>query len=291
MGNHSTSAENEFEFEFEYGQENLFQSDLDFNNNIINFSDITNYIDNGVNENRTIERVETRESTNELSSQEQTEKSDKKEIVIKFKTKTINKQEPKKRGRKCEKSEKDRTNNSLKLPRKFDRDDITIKNQVHYCNFIPEFFNFELENYGINGKFKKIDYQLKKKCNFNYFNELNGKKLYEILIMKESSRYKNSEENYNAKLYERIKDIPVIKNILNENYLTFFRSVYYPSGREINLKKYTDDNSDLIITLPMKIEKFIDKVSTFKDQDYAEAYKKCVEELYFQKVAKFNPKK
>ena len=287
MGNHSTSTKNEFEYE----QANLIQSNLDFNNNIINFSDITNYIDNGVNENRTIERVETRESTNELSSQEQTEKSDKKEIVIKFKTKTINKQEPKKRGRKCEKSEKDRTNNSLKLPRKFNRDDITIKNQVHYSNFIPEFVNFELENYGINGKFKKIDYQLKKKCNFNYFNELNGKKLYEILIMKESSRYKNSEENYNAKLYERIKDIPVIKNILNENYLTFFRSVYYPSGREINLKKYTDDNSDLIITLPMKIEKFMDKVNTFKDQDYAEAYKKCVEELYLQKVAKFNPKK
>ena len=149
MGNHSTSAENEFEFEFEYGQENLFQSDLDFNNNIINFSDITNYIDNGVNENRTIERVETRESTNELISQ-QTEKSDKKEIVIKFKTKKENKQEQKKRGRKCEKSEKDRTNNSLKLPRKFKRDDITIKNQVHYSNFIPEFVNFELENYGIN---------------------------------------------------------------------------------------------------------------------------------------------
>ena len=287
MGNHSTSTKNEFEYE----QANLIQSNLDFNNNTINFSDITNYIDNGVNENRMIERVETRESTNELSSQEQTEKSDKKEIVIKFKTKTVNKQEPKKRGRKCEKSEKDKANNSSKLPRKFDRDDMTIKNQVHYFNFIPEFFNFELENYGINGKFKKIDYQLKKKCNFNYFNELNGKKLYEILIMKESSRYKNSGENYNAKLYERIKDIPVIKNILNENYLTFFRSVYYPSGREINLKKYTDDNSDLIITLPMKIEKFIDKVSTFKDQDYAEAYKKCVEELYLQKVAKFNPKK
>ena len=189
------------------------------------------------------------------------------------------------------KSEKDRTNNSLKLPRKFNRDDITIKNQVHYSNFIPEFVNFELENYGINGKFKKIDYQLKKKCNFNNFSELNGKKLYEILIMKASSRYKNIGENYNAKLYERIKDIPVIKNILNENYLTFFRSVYYPSGREINLKKYTDDNSDLIITLPMKIEKFMDKVNTFKDQDYAEAYKKCVEELYLQKVAKFNPKK
>ena len=287
MGNHSTSTKNEFEYE----QANLIQSNLDFNNNTINFSDITNYIDNGVNENRMIERVETRESTNELSSQEQTEKSDKKEIVIKFKTKTVNKQEPKKRGRKCEKSEKDKANNSSKLPRKFDRDDMTIKNQVHYFNFIPEFFNFELENYGINGKFKKIDYQLKKKCNFNYFNELNGKKLYEILIMKASSRYKNIGENYNAKLYERIKDIPVIKNILNENYLTFFRSVYYPSGREINLKKYTDDNSELIITLPIKIEKFIDKVNTFKDQDYAEAYKKCVEELYLQKVAKFNPKK
>jgi hypothetical protein len=287
MGNHSTSTKNEFEYE----QANLIQSNLDFNNNTINFSDITNYIDNGVNENRTIESVETRESTNELSSQEQTEKSDKKEIVIKFKTKTINKQEPKKRGRKCEKSEKDRTNNSLKLPRKFNRDDITIKNQVHYSNFIPEFVNFELENYGINGKFKKIDYQLKKKCNFNNFSELNGKKLYEILIMKASSRYKNIGENYNAKLYERIKDIPVIKNILNENYLTFFRSVYYPSGREINLKKHTDDNSDLIITLPMKIGKFMDKVNTFKDQDYAEAYKKCVEELYLQKVAKFNPKK
>ena len=287
MGNHSTSTKNEFEYE----QANLIQSNLDFNNNTINFSDITNYIDNGVNENRTIERVETRESTNELISQEQTEKSDKKEIVIKFKTKKENKQEQKKRGRKCEKSEKDRTNNSLKLPRKFNRDDITIKNQVHYSNFIPEFVNFELENYGINGKFKKIDYQLKKKCNFNYFNELTGKKLYEILIMKASSRYKNIGENYNAKLYERIKDIPVIKNILNENYLTFFRSVYYPSGREINLKKYTDDNSDLIITLPMKIGKFMDKVNTFKDQDYAEAYKKCVEELYLQKVAKFNPKK
>lgn len=184
----------------------------------------------------------------------------------------------KKRGRKPLKGIQQKKNNIRKKPpRKYDPDNIIIKNQAHYMNFIPEFKNCILKGFGIKRKFKKIDYYFKKNPKFKNFEELKGKTLGDILQLRISGKYKKTNKNHNKNLYDEIKDLPVIKNILKENYMIFFKEVYYKSERKINLKKY---GSDKILTLSEDIKTFQDKVNSFKDQKYAEIYKAMINQIY-----------
>ena len=92
--------------------------------------------------------------------------------------------------------------------------------------------------------------------------------MFEILILAPSSRYsKNSDEFYNLKLYEKIKNKPIFKNLLEENYLEFFRNIYYKSEKRINLKKYTDDGRDEILILSDNIKTYKDKVEKVSTTD------------------------
>ena len=168
-------------------------------------------------------------------------------------------------------------NNILGKKRKYDSDNIIIKNQAHYMNFIPEYNNCILKGFGIKRKFKKIDYFFKKNPKFENFEELKGKTLGDILQLRISRKYKKTNKNHNKNLYDEIKDLPVIKNILKENYMIFFKEVYYKSERKINLKKY---GSDKILTLSEDIKTFQDKVNSFKDQKYAEIYKAMINQIY-----------
>ena len=63
--------------------------------------------------------------------------------------------------------------------------------------------------------------------------------------------------------------------MLNQNYLTLFQKVYYPSKREINLKKIYDIDEPSIIELPKEIKMFKDKVND-KMVSFAKEYtSKC----------------
>ena len=194
----------------------------------------------------------------------------------------------KKRGRKPLKGIQQKKNNvKKKPPRKYDSDNIIIKNQAHYMNFIPEYNNCILKGFGIKRKFKKIDYFFKKNPKFENFEELKGKTLGDILQLRISGKYKKTNKNHNKNLYDEIKDLPVIKNILKENYMIFFKEVYYKSERKINLKKY---GSDKILTLSEDIKTFQDKVNSFKDQKYAEIYKTIINQIYINNNGSFlNP--
>ena len=184
----------------------------------------------------------------------------------------------KKRGRKPSKGTQQKKNNVKKTPpRKYDPDNIIIKNQAHYMNFIPEFKNCILKEFGIKRKFKKIDYYFKKNPKFENFKKLKGKTLGDILQLRISGKYKKTNKNHNKNLYDEIKDLPVIKKILKENYMIFFKEVYYKSERKINLKKY---GSDKILTLSEDVKTFQDKVNSFKDQKYAEIYKAMINQIY-----------
>lgn len=198
----------------------------------------------------------------------------------------------KKRGPKKKKDIKTK-GNKIRFPRKYDRDDIMIKIQVNFINFICLFVNSILKAYEINGQFKKIEYSFKKNIKYENFIELKQKKLYEILIESPSSRYKPSisNENQNQKLYDKIKDLPTIKNILEENYLDFFSDIYYKSERKINIKKYKTDGKDEFLTLDVNIKTYKEKVKSFAEEKYREIYEMFVQELYFNKRIDFKPKK
>ena len=214
--------------------------------------------------------VKEKSDTNDSSSVRITkEKTNNLIKVFNLQTPTIHK----KRGRKPKDGNENVKTDEKKLSRKYDMDDIMIKNQIAYINFII------------------IDYSEKKKANFEYFKELKNKKLYELLIIKESKRYKNIGENHNYKLYLKIKELPTIKNILEENYLDFFREVYYKSERNISLSKYQDDENnktELFLTLPHNIKTYEDKVKSFNEAKYAQIYDKFIQELFFNKRFYFN---
>ena len=162
--------------------------------------------------------------------------------------------------------------------------DVKKANQIGCINLINGCFNDLLKQKGERGRFKKIDASFKEKVDFDYFNELNKKKLFEILILKPSRKYsKNSDEFYNLKLYEKIKNKPIFKNLLEENYLEFFRNIYYKSEKRINLKKYTDDRRDEILILSDNIKTYKDKVEKFTDPEKRECYENITKKLYINK--------
>ena len=226
--------------------------------------------------------------TNETKNTKETKDSTKTKISDPPKTKPIfktplvvdppNNMLKKKRGRKPlidnqEKNEKRRK----KQPRKYCYDNIIRKIQTHGFNYIQVFINCLLKKLGIKHRFKKIAYYFKKNSNFEYFESLKGKTLGDILQLKISEKYTKIDKNHNLKIYEKIKDIPVIKNVLKENYMTFFKEVYYKSERKISLKKY---GSDEILTLYEEINTYKDKVNSFDDKKYAEIYEATIRQLY-----------
>ena len=71
----------------------------------------------------------------------------------------------------------------------------------------------------------------KKKSIRKKFEVLKEKKLYEILLFDISPKSTRSK----IVLYKNIKDLNIFKELLNQNYLTFFRNVYYKSERKLNL--------------------------------------------------------
>jgi hypothetical protein len=162
--------------------------------------------------------------------------------------------------------------------------DVKKANQIGCINLINGCFNDLLKQKGERGRFKKIDASFKERVDFDYFNELNKKKLFEILILKPSRKYsKNSDEFYNLKLYEKIKNKPIFKNLLEENYLEFFRNIYYKSEKRINLKKYTDDRRDEILILSDNIKTYKDKVEKFTDPEKRECYENITKKLYINR--------
>ena len=169
--------------------------------------------------------------------------------------------------------------------RKFERDDILTKNQVHYFTYIIYVGNALLEKFGIKEKFMQIDYSFKKKVNFDYFLELREKKLVDIISMEITSKIKKQMKDYNKNLCEKIKqlNIPEINNFFELNYLFFFQNFYYKSEQKINLKKF-GSKTDVYISFLDKNDKIItyqDKINSFADKNYAQTYQKFVEELYF----------
>ena len=128
-------------------------------------------------------------------------------------------------------------NPKRKKSRKFGRDNIITKIQNHYINYFFHVFNIILIFFGIQEQVKNIDYEIKKNPNYDNFTELMKKTLGEIISMPITKRFKNIERNYNAELVKKIreKNIEVINNFLNYNYLSFFQNYYY---RNINDSDY-----------------------------------------------------
>lgn len=174
-------------------------------------------------------------------------------------------------------------NENLKIHDKFSTDNLLRKIQVHYLSFIISILNEILEQLNFEQRFYKLDYYFKKNVNMKFVESLKQKNLGEIICNKISCKYKQENENANQIIYEEIKDNEILNNILSENYLKFFKKIYYKNNRIINLKEYGLDK-DILLSKKVKLfeDLFKDNNASDKDEEYQKKINECAIQNYCQ---------
>ena len=234
------------------------------------------------------EQKDTKESTNNQITPVVSEKDSNKKVSNIFLVEN-KKLLGNKTGRKPKDENKNKKQNNKQFSRKYDMDDIMIKNQVSFINYCTDFTNCVLKKFEINDKFLPIDHKIKKLATFDNFYSLKQKTIGDIIILKRSAKYKNAEIKHNENLYENIvKNFPVIKNLFSENYITFFQKYYYKGEKIISLKDYGCND---FLTLSDGIISHQDKIRSFKEPKYVETYENYVRDLYFKNKINFHATK
>ena len=160
---------------------------------------------------------------------------------------------------------------------KYDDDNIIIKIQVHYHNYIFDFANEILKNYGLKKKFLNIVYSEKRDITKENFKNLKSKEIGQILRQNISTKYKRQygdDKEKNNKLYLEVIKYDSIRKILSETYINIFRNFYYENKREIN-------DYGLNIKLSNNVKTYKDVLEKNKnDSKYIERIKEKVQECY-----------
>lgn len=250
---------------------------------------IQNQLEEKSNESSIIkEQKDTKESTNNQITPVVSEKDSNKKVSNIFLVEN-KKLLGNKTGRKPKDENKNKKQNNKQFSRKYDMDDIMIKNQVSFINYCTDFTNCVLKKFEINDKFLPIDHKIKKLATFDNFYSLKQKTIGDIIKLKRSAKYKNAEIKHNENLYENIvKNFPVIKNLFSENYITFFQKYYYKGEKIISLKDYGCND---FLTLSDGIISHQDKIRSFKEPKYVETYENYVRDLYFKNKINFHATK
>ena len=162
----------------------------------------------------------------------------------------------------------------------YSEDNISVKVQTHYLNFIIEFLNCIFPHLNFNKKLFKLDKEFKtniKKNNLNKNESLYDKCIGEIISNKISKKYRsiNDLTNANKIICDEIKKNPILNKILSENYLIFFKKFYYNSGIFINLKDY-GLNKDINFTKQAKNFRHLLKENEVKGKKYLMSIKEHV---------------
>ena len=166
---------------------------------------------------------------------------------------------------------KDSDNNIYygKCHNKYSKDNITRKIQVNYISFIYFFVNVVLEELNINHRFKKINYKFKKNVNHAHISNLKKSTIGDILCQEISPKYtKNKGEN--KKVFEKLKNMPIIKDILFSNYLSLFQ-IYKEGIKNIQIKNININLADKKIKMYKDFEQNYDN-----DYNYLEKLKECI---------------
>ena len=130
---------------------------------------------------------------------------------------------------------------------KFAKDNIKRKIQVNYLKFLVNFINQIIqvilcENVNIDDiQFYRLDYKFAKNISKKTFNQIKEKTIGEIFKDNASSKYKNNKK-LNVRVYDKVAENEIIKNILDKPYLYFFY-IYYSGQTIINLSDYGLDKT------------------------------------------------
>ena len=177
------------------------------------------------------------------------------------------------RGRKRKKTQdKNRTHNKSQL------DNILRKLQTYSINFIIFVVNRVLGEIGSEEKFYNILYTFKRNINSKSFLEFKKYNLGDIVSQPVSPKFRKKEKEANLQSYNKVKDLPIICDLLEENYFTFFNEAFCSEKRSISLKKY---GLNLEIRIPGKIKMYIDlKKENKYDKEFMNNLKECLKKFY-----------
>ena len=121
---------------------------------------------------------------------------------------------------------------------KYSSDNVIRKIQVHFISFIITFINFVLKELGYRDIFCNINNDFKINVNKKNIEKLKNSNIGYILKQTLSSKYKKKNSDNNKIIYERLKNIPVLRNIFAYNYKDFFKDFYYNKENNLNLNKF-----------------------------------------------------
>lgn len=180
----------------------------------------------------------------------------------------------KKRGRNS-------SNKSGKYHSGIDNDNIETKIQVHFLNFIVDFFNDIIyDQYGIENYFLKFDYSIKKKVNSTYLHNLMKKTIRQIIeTFKISRKYKikKDECEINKKKLLLLNKNDLIENCLDMNYLDFFL-IYFNNNKP--LKEYIKNG--MVVPLSLKTKSFFYLIKKYKKDE--QFFNRIIKTDYLDKV-------
>lgn len=179
-------------------------------------------------------------------------------------------------------------NLGVKYHSKCDKDNILRKIQVHYHTFIINYINEVLKYFGFEKEFYHIDYQFKKNITNKTFKNLKKKNISFILSQKLSTKYRKKclqDDECNFKYCEELKKdnkYPLIKKILEQNYINLFKEVYYKNIRELTYGEFK-------IFLSKKVKTFDDILNNKNNDDlYKAKILKDVKENYLKETPKLH---
>ena len=157
-------------------------------------------------------------------------------------------------------------------------DNILTKVQVSYVNFLVDFINIVLENFGRKDlKFKYIDSKIKKNNKISQRQKIKGGSIGDILNNKISCKYTTLDKDSNIILLQNLENEGLFEiiEILEQNFLFFFEKVYYKSLRKFNLKEF--GLIDLEVVLPKQVKLFENLLMKNKNDLRFDEYKKKLE--------------
>ena len=179
------------------------------------------------------------------------------------------------------KQEEINEDNNIKIHDKYTSDNLLRKVQVHYLNFIFIFLNEILEFLCSEQRFLKLSYKFKSNINKKFVKSLKTKTIGDIISTEISDKYKKEGKKHNKNIYEETKDNKILDKIFSENYLLFFKKIYFKSNRKINLREY-GLNKNIILSEKVKMYKdLLENKKYAKEYVYIKNIKKCVNQHFF----------
>ena len=128
-------------------------------------------------------------------------------------------------------------NDDIKIHDKNTADNLLRKIQVHHLNFIVQFLNEILAFFNFRERFLKLSYEFKSNIKKEFVKSLKTKTIGDIICTQISNKYKK-DSYYNRNIYDKTKWNKVLNKIYSQNYLLFFRKIYFKSERKINLRDF-----------------------------------------------------